>query len=74
MTHNAQQREAIDVGHEIAAILQKWRPDMNQKDVAIAVMHALERLSINIEGPGESNLSGILLELKDQCDKRIMSI
>ena len=46
-------KTAMDVGHEIAAILKAWRPDMDHsEDVGSAIGHALERYSIDVEGPG----------------------
>lgn len=50
----AQEEKAIDIGHEMAELLVQWRPEMNGEDVARAVMHALERYSMSLEGSGES--------------------
>ena len=68
------EKKAIDVGHEMADLLLAWRPELSSGDVASAVMHALERYSIQLEGSRESGLRGCLFELKDRIDKRIMSI
>ena len=68
------EKKAIDVGHEMAQVLLEWRPEMNGEVIASAIMHALERYSINIEGPGESGLSTCLFALKEKIDNRIRSI
>lgn len=69
-----QEKEAIDVGDEMANLLLAWRPEMNGEDVASAIMHALERYSITIEGSGESGLRSCLYALKEKSDNRIRSI
>ena len=67
-------KEAIDVGYEMARLLLEWRPEMSGEDVASAIMHALERYSIELEGSGESGLRGCLYSLRESIDKRMMSI
>ena len=68
------EKKAIDVGHEMADLLLAWRPEMNCQDVTSAIMHALERYSIEIEGPGETGLRTCLFELNNNIENRIMSI
>ena len=68
------QKKAIDVGHEMANLLVEWRPDMNREDVASAIIHALLRYSITIEGSGESGLRSCLFALRDKIDEEIKSI
>ena len=70
----AQDKRAIDVGHEMATLLAQWRPEMNAEDVSDAIMHAMERYSITLEGPGETGLRSCLFSLKDKIDERIRSI
>ena len=70
----AKQREAIDVGHEMADLLLEWRPKMSPDDVVDAIMHALERYSIELEGPGESGLLRCLRLLEENIEERIRSI
>ena len=67
-------KEAIDVGHEIAELLLAWRPEMSAEDVADAIMHALERYSIEIEGPGEIGLRSCLYRLSEGIAARHRSI
>lgn len=62
------------IGYEIATILKEWRPDMNHEDIASALIHALERLSIEVENSGESKLAATLFRLKEKIDERMMSI
>ena len=57
-----------------ANLLLDWRPGMSSEDVASAVMSALEKYSIEIEGPGESGMRGILVHLKEKCDQRWQGI
>ncbi len=52
----AQDKKAIDIGHEMAELLVQRRPEMNGKDVASTTMHALERYAISLEGSGESRI------------------
>ena len=67
-------KEAIDVGYEIAALLLAWRPETNSEDVSTAIMHALERYSIEIEGSGEAGLRGCLQSLNAKIEERRRSI
>lgn len=66
--------KAIDVGHHIAGTLLEWRPDFEGDDISTAIMHALERYSITLEGPGESGLMGCLFELQKKIEARLRSI
>ena len=72
----ATDKKAIDVGHDIADLLLAWRPNRrgSSEDVALAIMYALERYSIEVEGPGETLLRGSLVELRDGIDRRLMAI
>ena len=70
----AQEEKAIDVGHEMAELLVQWQPEMNGEDVARAVMHALERYSISLEGSGESGILSCMFNLKDVVESRIRSL
>ena len=70
----AQEEKAIDIGHEMAELLVQWRPEMNGEDVARAVMHALERYSMSLEGSGESGIRSCLFNLKDMVESRIRSL
>lgn len=65
---------AFDVGTEMAAMLLAWRPEMDADAVSAAVMHALERYSIEIEGPGEVGLRGCLYRLSERINARHRSI
>ena len=69
-----EEKKAIDVGHEMAHLLLEWRPEMSPRDVATAIMHSLEKYSIELEGPGETGLRSCLYELRGQGDKRLRSI
>lgn len=66
--------EAIDVGHAMAKLLLEWRPNFSRDDVNRAIMHALERYSITIEGSNEAELAACLHDLKEKIDRRVMSI
>ena len=70
----AQHKRAIDVGHAMAELLLEWRPNMDGEDVASAIMHALERYSIELEGPGETGMRTCLFRLKAKVNERIMSL
>ena len=70
-------RKAIDVGHEMGALLFAWDLTSSgdaRRDVAIAIMHALESYSIAIEGPRETLLQGCLYHLKHEIYRRLMAI
>lgn len=67
-------KEAIDVGYEMARLLLEWRPEMSGEDVASAIMHALERYSIELEGPGETGLRVCLFKLREMIEERNRSI
>ena len=70
----AQEREAIDVGHEMAVALLAWRPTMHAEDVTAAIMHALERYSTQIEGSGEVGLASCFYALERAMEERRRSI
>ena len=65
-----QEKEAIHVGHEIAKLLLDWRPEMGHEDVATAIMHALERYSIDNQNPDESELRTIFVYLERKIEER----
>ena len=67
-------KKAVDVGHEMAGLLIEWRPQMAPQDIATAIMSALERYSIKLEGSEENGLSSCMQELEDAMNKRRMSI
>ena len=68
-------KTAMDVGHEIAAILKAWRPDMDHpEDVGSTIGHALERYSIDVEGPGEAKLRACIFAIKSVLEKRADAI
>jgi hypothetical protein len=67
-------KQAIDVGHEMAALLREWRPKIKGEDVAEAIIHALERYSIDIEGPRELGLMSCLTKLQIKMEERLRSI
>lgn len=69
-----EKQRAIDIGHDMANLLLAWRPEFSSEDVASAIMYALERYSIEIEGSGETSLRTCLFLLRDKIDHRIMSI
>ena len=68
------EKQAIDIGHDMADLLLAWRPQFSSSDVASAIMHALEHYSVELEGPGETGLRTCLFQLKDKIDHRIMLI
>ena len=70
----AQEKKAIDVGHEMGDILIEWRPTINGEDVASAIIHALLHYSIELEGGSESGMSSCLFRLKAKIDEQIRSI
>lgn len=55
--------EPIEAGHEMAKLLVDAYPDMDSEKVADAILHTLERTSINIEGFGEGKLAPCLYAL-----------
>lgn len=67
-------RDDFKVGFEIATLLQSWRPTMSPEEVASALMHALERYSIEVEWPSGSGLSACMSLSKKLIDERRMSI
>lgn len=73
-TENVGESNALQVGHVMANQLVTWRPTMSPEDVAGALMHAMERYSIQTEGPGESGLRGIISHLQDQMEGRLRSM
>ena len=69
-----QAKEPIDVGHEIANILKGWRPcEGSAKDIATAVLHALERYNIDTAPTLESELRTIFAYLRQMMDERSRS-
>ena len=58
----------------MARLLLAHHPQMDGPDVASAIMHALERYSIQLEGPGETGLRTCLFELQSKIDQRLKSI
>ena len=66
-------KEAIDVGQDIAKILLDWRPGMNYDDVTEAIMHALESASIQVEGGSEAKMKACVFELRRKLEERTMS-
>ena len=71
----ADERKAIDVGHEMADVLLKWRPNIGSAtdDVASALMHAMEWYSTESEQVSESGLRALVFKVKDGINMRIMS-
>ena len=67
-------KEPVDIGKEMANLLVEWRPQMAPQDIAKAIMHALERYSIELEGSGESGLSSCMYELENKLEERRRSI
>ena len=72
----AQEKKAIDVGHEMGDILIEWRnQQLMDEDVASAIIHALLHYSIELEGGSESGMSSCLFaRLKAKIDEQIRSI
>ena len=70
----AQQKDDLQVGHEIADLLHQWRPEINGEDVAGAIMIALERYSITVEGGSEHGMRSCLFKLKDMVETRIRGL
>ena len=64
--------EPIEVGNNMAKALLEWnkRDRVDGKDVATAVMHLLERYSIEREGSGEGFLKSIFVHLDNQMKER----
>ena len=62
--------EPTEVGHTIGSLFKEWKPAMNPEEVARAIMHALERYSIDLEGSSESGLSGCLSSLESHIAQR----
>ena len=73
-TENVGESKSLDVGHVMANQLVAWRPAMSAEDVARALMHAMERYSIQTEGPAESGLREIIGHLQDQMEERLRSM
>lgn len=57
----------------VTAVAGALRP-LDDEQVARVLMTALERHSIDVHGPEESLLSAILRDLREQAQKRIMSV
>ena len=69
-----QERQPIDVSREIADILTEWRPEAgSHEDVATAIMHTLERYTINVAPTEESELRTIFQVLQSMIEERRMS-
>ena len=49
----SEDERAMDVGQEIANLLLILEPKMEPEDIVGALMHALERYSIELEGASE---------------------
>ena len=66
----------IEVGCAMADILVEWRPgpEIADGDIAGAIMHALERYSITLEGPREAGLASCFFELERMIEERRRSI
>lgn len=58
----------------MAELLLQWRPKFDGDDVSSAIMHALERYSIALEGSGEMGLLTCLRSLEQKIEGRIRSI
>ena len=67
-------KEPVDIGKEMANLLVEWRPQMAPQDIAKAIMYALERYSIDLEGSGEGGLSSCMYELENKLEERRRSI
>ena len=67
---SGQDKEAIDVGYEIAKLLLDWRPEMGHEDVATAIMQPLERYSIDNQNSNESELRTIFGYLERMIEER----
>lgn len=74
MANEDNERKPIDIGREIAELLIAWRPEIDGEDVASAIMHALERYSIQIEGGAEGGLRWCLNELGPKIQERLQAI
>ena len=70
----SEDERAMDVGQEIANLLLILEPKMEPEDIVGALMHALERYSIELEGASESELSQCIHELRERLDNRLRSI
>ena len=73
-TENVSQSDALTIGHVMANQLLAWRPTMSTEDVASALMHAMERYSIQLEGPSESGMRGIIHHLQDYMERRLRAM
>ena len=73
-TENVSDAKAIEIGHLMANHLLAWRPAMASEDVALALMHAMERYSIKTQGPDESGLRGIINHLQEALPKRLRAM
>ena len=63
-------KQAIDVGHEIADVLEKWRPNEGSaEDIATAVIHGLIRYNINVAPTLESELRTIFNYLERMIEE-----
>ena len=68
----------LEIGDDIFSIISGWKQNIRDDDVpeeiVAAVMHALERYSIQSEGAGETGLLQTLMKLRDETNARIRSI
>ena len=53
-------KTAMDVGGDIAALLLAWRPEIGSDDLANALIHAVHKCSIALEGVREGGLQGFI--------------
>ena len=66
----AQERQATDVGREIASILTEWRPEEGYtEDIADAVMNALSRYNLKVAPTMESELRTIFVYLREKMEE-----
>lgn len=67
--------EAIDAGHKMADVLLEWRPDIREsyEDAASAIMHTMERYSIESEGASEGGMQALFSALERKMKERWMS-
>ena len=70
----AQEKQPLDISREIADILTDWRPEAgSHEDIATAIMHTLERYTINVAPTEESELRTIFVVLQRMIEERRMS-
>lgn len=54
------EKTAMDIGGDIAALLLAWRPDIGSDDLANALIHAVHKCSVALEGASEGRLQGFI--------------